>query len=51
MKRILSGVLASAMLLALCACGGSNAPAETTAAGTDAPAETTPAEASTELNI
>ena len=50
MKRILSGVLASAMLLALCACGGGNPPAETTP-GTDAPAETGAAEASTELNI
>lgn len=50
MKRILSGVLASAMLLALCACGGGSTPAETTA-GTDAPAETGAAEASTELNI
>ena len=49
MKRILSGVLASAMLLALCACGGGT-PAETTA-GTDTPAETGAAEASTELNI
>ena len=48
MKRILSGVLASAMLLALCACGGGKTPAET-APGTDAPE--TPAEASTELNI
>ena len=50
MKRILSGVLASAMLLALCACGGGSTPAETTA-GTDTPAETGAAEASTELNI
>ena len=50
MKRILSGVLASAMLLALCACGGGSTPAETTA-GTDTPAETGSAEASTELNI
>ena len=44
MKKYLALLLALAMVFALCACGGSTAPAETPAPESAAPAEETPAE-------
>ena len=44
MKKYLALLLALAMVFALCACGGSAAPAETPAPESAAPAEETPAE-------
>ena len=44
MKKYLALLLALAMVFALCACGGSAAPAETAAPESAAPAEETPAE-------
>lgn len=44
MKKYLALLLALAMVFALCACGGSTAPAETPAAESAAPAEEAPAE-------
>ena len=44
MKKYLALLLALAMVFALCACGGSTAPAETAAPESAAPAEETPAE-------
>ena len=44
MKKYLALLLALAMVFALCACGGSTAPAETPAPESAAPAEKTPAE-------
>ena len=44
MKKYLALLLALAMVFALCACGGSAAPAESAAPESAAPAEETPAE-------
>ena len=44
MKKYLALLLALAMVFALCACGGSTAPAETPAPESAAPAEEAPAE-------